>query len=291
MRQRHPLPSGGFALVENAELEDNGCTGKVVGYSGCVGLSTNVGEVGDRLDLQVDLIARAECCPRCGRGPVMQGASGGRGPGLPIGGRATVLRWRKRRYRCASCARTFTETDPELPPRQRVTERFRRRLLGVSTLSISVFESEAGRPYAGLLQTLINTGVLGPYEQPRPVAELYLLYDFPAVAALVIHRRQYLVSPSSPADTASLALQTALEKTSQTAARLIINDAVWGRALGSNHDRPTSARRQRTPAHQLGHRALPLTLSEIIADHHATTPLAPSSLSPLTNAHRPGATN
>ncbi len=127
-----------------------------------------------------------------------------------------------------SCARTFTETDPELPPRQRVTERFRRRLLGVSTLSISVFESEAGRPYAGLLQTMINTGVLGPYEQPRPVAELYLLYDFPAVAALVIHRRQYLVSPSSPADAASLALQTALEKTSQTAARLIINDAVWG---------------------------------------------------------------
>ena len=60
MRQGHPLPSGGFALVENAELEDNGCTGKVVGYSGCVGLSTNVGEVGDRLDLQVDLIARAE---------------------------------------------------------------------------------------------------------------------------------------------------------------------------------------------------------------------------------------
>ncbi len=160
MRQRHPLPSGGFALVENAELEDNGCTGKVVGYSGCVGLSTNVGEVGDRLDLQVDLIARAECCRRCGRGPVMQGASGGRGPGLPIGGRATVLRWRKRRYRCASCARTFTETDPELPPRQRVTERFRRRLLGVSTLSISVFESEAGRPYAGLLQTLINTSSL-----------------------------------------------------------------------------------------------------------------------------------
>ena len=36
MRQRHPLPSRGFALVENAELEDNGCMGKVVG---CAGLS------------------------------------------------------------------------------------------------------------------------------------------------------------------------------------------------------------------------------------------------------------
>ena len=47
---------------------------------------------------------------------------------LPIGGRTTVLRWRKRRYACASCGRTFTETHPELPARQRVSERFRRRL-------------------------------------------------------------------------------------------------------------------------------------------------------------------
>ncbi len=39
LRKRHPLPSGGFALVEHAELEDNGCTGKVVGYSGCMELS------------------------------------------------------------------------------------------------------------------------------------------------------------------------------------------------------------------------------------------------------------
>jgi transposase len=33
---------------------------------------------------------------------------------LPIGGRATVVRWRKRRYACATCGRTFTETHPEL---------------------------------------------------------------------------------------------------------------------------------------------------------------------------------
>jgi transposase len=36
--------------------------------------------------------------------------------------------WRKRRYRCQDCGRTFTESHPELPARQRVTRRFRRRL-------------------------------------------------------------------------------------------------------------------------------------------------------------------
>jgi transposase len=47
---------------------------------------------------------------------------------LPLAGRPTVLRLRKRRYRCGECERTFTETHPELPLRQRVTARFRRRL-------------------------------------------------------------------------------------------------------------------------------------------------------------------
>jgi transposase len=48
---------------------------------------------------------------------------------LPLAGRCTDLLWRKRRYGCRVCARTFTERHPELPPRQRVTRRFRRRLL------------------------------------------------------------------------------------------------------------------------------------------------------------------
>jgi hypothetical protein len=47
---------------------------------------------------------------------------------LPIAGRVTYLVWRKRRYRCAGCGHTFTEYPPELPARQRVTRRFRRRL-------------------------------------------------------------------------------------------------------------------------------------------------------------------
>ena len=47
---------------------------------------------------------------------------------LPVAGRMTILSWRKRRYRCEGCSRTFTETHPQLPSRQRVTARFRGRL-------------------------------------------------------------------------------------------------------------------------------------------------------------------
>jgi hypothetical protein len=35
---------------------------------------------------------------------------------LPLAGRVTHLVWRKRRYGCAGCGRTFTECHPELPP-------------------------------------------------------------------------------------------------------------------------------------------------------------------------------
>jgi transposase len=58
-------------------------------------------EEGDRLDLEVALVARAGCCPDCGRSsldvkerPVVRVRD------LPIAGRVTYPVWRKRRYRC-----------------------------------------------------------------------------------------------------------------------------------------------------------------------------------------------
>jgi transposase len=84
---------------------------------------------GDRLDLEVELAARAGCCPRCGRSSVdVKDRPVVRVRDLPIAGRVTQLVWRKRRYRCQACGRSFTESHPELPPRQRVTRRFRLRL-------------------------------------------------------------------------------------------------------------------------------------------------------------------
>jgi zinc-finger of transposase IS204/IS1001/IS1096/IS1165 len=85
-------------------------------------------EVGDELDLEVELVARAGCCPGCGRASVdVKDRPPVRVRDLPLAGRVAHLVWRKRRYRCAGCGRTFTATHPELPARQRVTRRFRRR--------------------------------------------------------------------------------------------------------------------------------------------------------------------
>jgi transposase len=44
---------------------------------------------------------------------------------LPISGRPTVLVWRKRRWRCTSCGKSFTESHPQIPPRARMTTRFK----------------------------------------------------------------------------------------------------------------------------------------------------------------------
>ncbi len=101
--------------------------------SGLLGLEgftvTSVAERGDELDLEVELVTAGGCCPRCGRGscevkerPLVRVRD------LPIAGRRTFLLWRKRRFRCCACGRTFTERHEELPSRQRVTRRFRRRL-------------------------------------------------------------------------------------------------------------------------------------------------------------------
>jgi transposase len=90
---------------------------------------TSVEQGGDGLEIEIELAVPAGCCPGCGRGsvevkdrPVVAVRD------LPIAGRRTLLCWRKRRFRCRGCGGTFTETHSQLPPRQRVTRRFRARL-------------------------------------------------------------------------------------------------------------------------------------------------------------------
>jgi transposase len=100
---------------------------RLVGLDGLV--VTGVQRVGEQLDLQVELLARAAGCPHCGGTELrVKDRPRVRVRDLPIAGRLTRLVWRKRRYRCADCARTFTETHEQLPARQRVTARFRARL-------------------------------------------------------------------------------------------------------------------------------------------------------------------
>jgi transposase len=100
---------------------------RLVGLQGFV--VTEVQRTGEQLDLQVELLAPAAGCPHCGGSELrVKERPRVRVRDLPIAGRVTRLVWRKRRYRCSDCARTFTETHEQLPARQRVTARFRARL-------------------------------------------------------------------------------------------------------------------------------------------------------------------
>jgi transposase len=90
---------------------------------------TGVVDHGWWIELEVEMLARAGCCRWCGRGSlVVKERDVVRIRDLPVVGRMTILLWRKRRYRCEACRRTFTETHPQLPSRQRVSGRFRGRL-------------------------------------------------------------------------------------------------------------------------------------------------------------------
>jgi transposase len=100
---------------------------RLVGIDGVV--VTGVVEVGRQLEIEVELVAEVACCRWCGRGSLtVKDRPVVRVRDLPIAGRVTFLRWRKRRYRCEACERTFTETHLELPSRQRVSARFRAHL-------------------------------------------------------------------------------------------------------------------------------------------------------------------
>jgi transposase len=95
---------------------------RLVGLDGLV--VTEVQRTGEQLDLQVELLARAAGCPHCGGAELrVKERPRVRVRDLPIAGRLTRLVWRKRRYRCGDCGRTFTESHEQLPARQRVTAR------------------------------------------------------------------------------------------------------------------------------------------------------------------------
>jgi transposase len=84
----------------------------------------------DALDLEVESIERRGDCPHCGCTELVikeRPVVGVRD--LPMAGRVARLLWRKRRFGCRSCGRSHTERHPALPARQRVSARFRERLV------------------------------------------------------------------------------------------------------------------------------------------------------------------
>jgi transposase len=86
-------------------------------------------ELGRQLEIEVESTQEVACCRWCARASLLvKDRPVVRVRDLPIAGRVTFLRWRKRRFWCEACERTFTETHPALPSRQRVSARFREHL-------------------------------------------------------------------------------------------------------------------------------------------------------------------
>jgi transposase len=96
---------------------------RLVGIEGLV--VTAVVELSEQLGLEVEVGVAAGCCRWCGRRSLrVKDRPVVRIRDLPVAGRVTWLLWRKRRFYCEACGRTFTETHPGLPSRQRVSARF-----------------------------------------------------------------------------------------------------------------------------------------------------------------------
>ncbi len=97
-----------------------------------------------------------------------------------------------------------------------------RRELGVTLLSISVWERDAGD-----LRTIINVGELGDGEA-RPEAEIYPVHTFPALVTLLERRTPYCFGHGDRVDVASASLVASLGLDTQAAAPINLRGEVWG---------------------------------------------------------------
>lgn len=92
-------------------------------------------ERADVVEVVIETILPAACCLDCGH-PTAR-AKERRNllvRDIPLRpGKQTWLLWWKRRFACARCGRTFTETHPEIPPRATHTRRFDRYLAARAT--------------------------------------------------------------------------------------------------------------------------------------------------------------
>jgi transposase len=100
---------------------------RVLGLDGLT--VTAVEERADGLDVELELTVVASSCRLCGgRELEVKERPRVRVRDLPMSGRRVRLIWRKRRFRCRACRRSFSESHAGLPTRQRVSTRFRAQL-------------------------------------------------------------------------------------------------------------------------------------------------------------------
>jgi diguanylate cyclase (GGDEF)-like protein len=120
--------------------------------------------------------------------------------------------------------------EHELPAILEIAAEQTRRVLGVSSVSISRWDLERG-----LLRTLINVGELAPDEERWPADEVYALSEFPAAHALLCRGEPHTTVVDDPdADEAERALLHSLGKSSSAAVPVVHAGVTWGELYVAN---------------------------------------------------------
>lgn len=84
----------------------------------------------DRIILQIEYPNRPHPCPRCGYvTSIVHDYRLQRVNDIPIQGKAMIIDYQKRRYRCPACSKRFFEKQPLVPKYHRLTSRFVHYLL------------------------------------------------------------------------------------------------------------------------------------------------------------------
>ena len=152
-----------------------------------------VDEHDGELELAVETTADMVGCPGCGAVATAHGRRQVRVRDLPVGGRATVLIWIKRLWRCRHqrCEmRTWSETSPEIPARASLTARAAReacRRVGHGGESVAAVAWDLGLGWGTVMRAVAEHGAP--------------LVDDPArlagVRALGVDETAYLAATSS----------------------------------------------------------------------------------------------
>ncbi|MDQ3956104.1 MAG: ISL3 family transposase [Actinomycetota bacterium] len=93
---------------------------------------------------------------------------------LAISGRPVMLRWIKRRWRCRYCRATWTEAHPQIPPRSRMTLRFRSHLAtrAIAERNFSQVAAAEGVSYDTVARAHRARARLVDHNRPRPAPRI-----------------------------------------------------------------------------------------------------------------------
>ena len=138
------------------------CAEVIVGLPGFVVLAA--GEYGGELELLVETTATEICCGQCGTRAVVHDRREHLLRDVPVAGRATVLVWWKRIWRCPNpgcVVRTWAEQSPLARPRQSMTARAKAwvtRRVGADGETVSSVARSLGVGWWSVMRAVVEVG-------------------------------------------------------------------------------------------------------------------------------------